>query len=52
MTPRTREELASKFGFEAPSYFMKTYIYSLIDAGKIKMTLPNKPKSKFQKYYS
>ncbi|WP_165878578.1 ATP-binding protein [Natranaerovirga pectinivora] len=52
ITPRTREELADKFGFEAPSYFIKTYIHPLIDAGKIKMTLPDKPKSKYQKYYS
>ncbi len=51
-TPRTREELADKFGFEAPSYFIKTYIYPLIDAKKIKMTLPDKPKSKYQKYHS
>lgn len=51
-TPRTREELADKFGFEAPSYFIKTYIYPLIDANKIKMTLPDKPKSKYQKYHS
>ena len=51
-TPRTREELADRFGFEAPSYFIKTYLYPLIDAGMIKMTLPDKPKSKYQKYYS
>ncbi|MDW7676601.1 MAG: ATP-binding protein [Bacillota bacterium] len=51
-TPRTREELADRFGFEAPSYFIKTYMAPLIDAGKIKMSLPDKPKSKFQKYYS
>lgn len=52
MTPRTREELADKFGFATPSYFRKMYLSPLVDAGKIKMTLPDKPKSKFQKYYS
>ena len=51
ITPRSREELAKRFGFEAPTYFIKTYIYPLIEDGKIKMTLPDKPKSKFQKYY-
>lgn len=52
ITPRTREELAEKFGFEAPTYFLKTYVTPLIEDGKIKMTIPDKPKSKFQKYYS
>lgn len=50
--PRSREELAERFKFEASTYFIKTYIQPLINAGKIKMTLPDKPKSKFQKYYS
>lgn len=50
--PRTREELANKFGFKAASYFIKTYIVPLIDEKKISMTLPNKPKSKYQKYVS
>ncbi len=52
ITPRSREDLAERFGFEAPTYFIKTYIQPLIEAGKIKMTLPDKPKSKFQKYFS
>jgi ATP-dependent DNA helicase RecG len=50
--PRSREQLAERFGFEPPTYFIKTYINPLLEEGKIKMTLPNKPKSKFQKYYS
>ena len=51
-TPRSREELALHFGFETPTYFIKTYIAPLLADGKIKMTIPAKPKSKFQKYYS
>ncbi|MHC1732891.1 MAG: ATP-binding protein [Bacteroidales bacterium] len=50
--PRSREELTKRFGFETPAYFMKTYISPMIEAGKIKLSLPDKPKSKFQKYYS
>lgn len=52
MTPRSREELAEKFGFNTPTYFIKKFITPLILEGKIKMTIPNRPKSKFQKYYS
>jgi ATP-dependent DNA helicase RecG len=52
VTPRSREELAKRFGFESPTYFIKTYISPLLADGKIKVTMPDKPKSKFQKYYS
>lgn len=52
MIPRSREELAERFGFETPTYFIKTYISPLLKEGRIKMTIPDKPKSKFQKYYS
>jgi len=52
ITPRSREELAKRFGFETPTYFIKTYVAPLLTDGKIKMTIPDKPKSKFQKYYS
>lgn len=52
ITPRSREELAKRFGFEAPTYFIKTYINPMIEANKLKMTITDKPKSKFQKYYS
>jgi len=51
VTPRSREEFAESFGFDTPTYFIKTYIAPLIKDGKIKMTMPDKPKSKFQKYY-
>ena len=52
ITPRSREELADRFGFGAATYFLKVYVNPLIADGKIKMTIPDKPKSKFQKYYS
>jgi len=52
ITPRSREDFAKRFEFEAPSYFIKRYINPLLKNGKIKMTMPDKPKSKNQKYYS
>ena len=49
--PRTREELAAYFGIETTSYIIKKYVNPLIKEGKINMEIPEKPKSKFQKYY-
>lgn len=49
--PRSREELASHFGIETTSYIVKKYMNPLVRQGKIKLTIPDKPKSKFQKYY-
>ena len=49
-TPRTREELAMQFGFESVSYFISNFILPLVAEGKLGMSIPDKPKSKFQKY--
>jgi ATP-dependent DNA helicase RecG len=51
-TPRSRDELARKFDFETPTYFVNKYMQPLVKEGRIKLTLPHKKKSKFQKYYS
>ena len=48
--PRSRIELAKQFNFDAPSYMINKYIKPLIDDGKLKMTLPQTPKSKNQRY--
>ena len=49
--PRTKEVLAKEFGFDEkhPAYFINNYILPLIDEGKLKYTIPKKPKSKNQK---
>ena len=48
--PRSRKELARKFGFSTPTYFLKNHIKPLVDQGKLALTLPHAPKSKSQKY--
>ncbi len=49
-TPRSREELARKFGFESKSYFIKIYVQPLVDAGRLKPSIPGKPRSTHQKW--
>jgi len=49
-TPRSREALAREFKFDTPSYMIKRYIMPLIEKDVLKMTIPEKPKSKFQRY--
>ena len=51
-TPRSRKEISSFLGLESVSYAMQTRVTPLINAGKIKLTLPQTPKSQKQKYYS
>ncbi len=48
--PRTKETLAKQFGYDEkhPTYFIKNYVLPLIEEGKLKYTIPEKPKSKKQ----
>lgn len=50
--PRTRAEIAAFLGLKTTFYAMTKYILPLLDAGLLKMTLPDKPRSRNQKYYS
>ncbi len=51
-TPRSRKEICAFLGLSSTAYVMKKHIQPLIDAGMIFMTLPEKPKSSKQMYYS
>ena len=48
--PRTREEIAGLLKITTLSYAIKTYIQPMLDKNLLKQTIPNKPKSKNQKY--
>jgi len=52
LEPKSRAELAREFNFNAPTYFINTYIKPLMEHGHIAMTLPETPKSKKQRYYT
>lgn len=49
--PRNRDEIYAFIG-KSPYYVMKKYVTPLLSSGKLRMTLPDKPKSKNQRYYS
>ncbi len=51
-TPRTRKEICDYLGLSSTSYAIQIYIMPLVEQGLIKLTLPDKPKSPKQLYYS
>ncbi len=51
-TPKGRNDIQEKFGFKDRKYFRVGILNPLIKGGLLKMTLPDKPTSKNQKYYS
>ena len=48
--PRSREEIASFIGVKTVLHAVEHYIKPLLPAGRIRMTIPEKPKSKLQRY--
>ena len=48
--PRSRKEMQEFMGLAGRRNFSEKYIKPLLDAGKIKMTIPDKPNSRNQKY--
>ena len=45
-----RREIQKKLGLKDEKYFRNTYIQLSIKAGYVEMTIPEKPKSRLQKY--
>ena len=50
--PKTAQEIVDEFGFSNRNYFRRHYLEEMLITGKLKMTMPDKPSSKKQKYYS
>lgn len=50
-TPRTRQEIADHLRIGTVQYAIQAYIKPLIDKGRVKMTIPEKPRSQSQRYY-
>ena len=49
-TPKTRAELIEYTGMSR-YYTMSALVQPLVEAGRLKMTMPDKPKSPYQKYF-
>lgn len=50
--PRSRREIADMLGISTIYYVTQNYINPLLETGKLKMTKPQTPKSKNQRFYS
>ena len=50
--PRNRDEMMKFLGIKHRTTFRNDYLNPLLDEGKIAMTIPDKPRSKKQKFYS
>ena len=49
---RSRKEIAEYLGLKTEYYARKNYIEPLIKKDRLEMPMPDKPKSKFQRYYA
>ena len=49
--PRTRQEIAAFLGIKTASYAIRQYVLPLVETGKLKMTLPDRPGGPKQTYY-
>ena len=50
--PRARDEMMEFLGIKHRTTFRNDYLNPLLNEGKLAMTIPDKPRSKKQKFYS
>ncbi|MDR2616957.1 MAG: hypothetical protein LBC22_04025 [Endomicrobium sp.] len=48
--PKTRREIQSHIKMRNRDYFRKSILNPLVKSGRLSLTMPDKPKSKNQKY--
>ena len=50
MTEKSKQEICSFIGYRNLTYFTRKYLNPLLASGQLKMTIPDKPNSRKQKY--
>ena len=50
MEPRSKAEIAKLCGFKDIKHFTSHYLKPLLESGRLRMTIPDKPNSRNQKY--
>jgi ATP-dependent DNA helicase RecG len=50
ISPRSRVEIQEFIGISSKTHFKKSLLLPLLESGQLKMTIPEKPSSKNQKY--
>lgn len=48
--PRSRKEIAEFLGVKTVAFAVSHYVAPLLEAGKLEMTIPEKPKSRKQRF--
>lgn len=51
-TPKSKDEIVAHLKMSSPYYLVTKYLKPMIEKGLLAQTIPEKPKSKFQKYYT
>lgn len=50
ITEKSKQEICSFIGYRNLTYFTRKYLNPLLARGQLKMTIPDKPNSRKQKY--
>lgn len=50
MEPRSKAEISKLCGFKDIKHFTSHYLKPLLESGRLRMTIPDKPNSRNQKY--
>ena len=50
--PKSAQEIMNEFGFKSRTSFKRNYLTNMLKNGELNMTIPEKPSSKNQKYFS